>query len=447
MMRRMLQKFSILLVVYLMALPVVAHARGGLVRDAEIELLLRDYSNPLFRAAGLDPSRVGISLINDRNLNAFVTNGQNIYVHTGLILEAEEPNMVIGVLAHEIGHITGGHLARGAEAAATAQGPALVATILGLGSILAGAGDLGLALITGGQQLAIRSYLTYSRGQEAAADNTALQLLEATGQSTEGIIGMMESLANQEILSEVYQDPYARSHPMSRDRVNAYRNGARNSPYNDVRDPDTLVFRHKMAQAKIYGFLDSPAATLRRYRTDNRRPGRYARSVAYFRQGLRNEALTELDSLIAEMPNNPWLHELKGQVYFETGLAPLGIAPYQKAVALRPNEPLLMIGLASCLLSKGAEGGTANRAVNRQAIDHLRAALRLDPLNGAAYLQMSKGYGQLGETAMAQWALAEYYAAAGSPEARRHAQRAIKGLPKGSVEYIRAVDILSAVKP
>lgn len=445
-MRRMLQKFSILLVVGLMALPVVAHARGGLVRDAEIELLLRDYSNPLFRAAGLDPSRVGISLINDRNLNAFVTNGQNIYVHTGLILEAEKPNMVIGVLAHEIGHITGGHLARGAEAAATAQGPALVATILGLGSILAGAGDLGLALITGGQQLAIRSYLTYSRGQEAAADNTALQLLEATGQSTEGIIGMMESLANQEILSEVYQDPYSRSHPMSRDRVHAYRNGARNSPFNDVRDPDTLVFRHKMAQAKIYGFLDSPTTTLRRYRTDNSRPGRYARSVAYFRQGLRNDALTELDSLIAEMPNNPWLHELKGQVYFETGLAPLGIAPYQKAVALRPNEPLLMIGLASCLLSKGAEGGTASRAVNRQAIDHLRAALRLDPLNGAAYLQMSKGHGQLGETAMAQWALAEYYAAAGSPEARRHAQRAIKGLPKGSVEYIRAVDILGAVK-
>ena len=444
-MSRMLRKCTILLVVFLMTvLPVLAHARGGLVRDAEIELLLRDYSNSLFRAAGLEPSRIGISLINDRNLNAFVTNGQNIYVHTGLILEAEEPNMVIGVLAHEIGHITGGHLARGAEAAATAQGPALVATILGLGSILAGAGDLGLALIAGGRQLAIRSYLTYSRGQEAAADNTALQLLEATGQSTEGIINMMEVLANQEILSEVYQDPYARSHPMSRDRVSAYRNGARNSPYSDVRDPDTLVFRHKMAQAKIYGFLDSPATTLRRYRTDNSLPGRYARSVAYFRQGLRNEALAEVNGLIADMPNNPWLHELKGQIYFETGLAPLGIAPYEKAVALRPNEPLLMIGLASCLLGKGAEGGDTNRAVNLQAIDHLRAALRLDPLNGAAYLQMSKGYGQLGETAMAQWALAEYYAAAGRPEAMQHAQRAIKGLPKGSVEYIRAVDILSA---
>jgi predicted Zn-dependent protease len=445
MMRRMLQKSTVFIMMCLLVLPLSAQARG-LVRDAEIEQLLEDYSLPLFRAAGLAPSRIGLSLINDRNLNAFVTNGQNIYVHTGLILEAETPNMVIGVLAHEIGHITGGHLARGAEAAAEAQRPALFATILGLGSILAGAGDLGLALITGSQQLAIRSYLTYSRGQEAAADVTALQLLEATQQSTEGIIGMMESLANQEILSEVYQDPYARSHPMSRDRVNAYRNGARNSPYQDAEDSEALVFRHRMAQAKIYGFLDSPATTLRRYRKDDSHPGRYARSVAYFRQGLRNEAIAELDKLIADMPKNPWLYELKGQIYFETGFAPLGIAPYKKAIALRPNEPLLMIGLASCLLGKGADGGKTNRAVNEQAIDHLRAALRLDPLNGSAYLQMSKGYGQLGKTALAQWALAEYYAAAGNPEARRHAERAIKGLPKGSVEYIRAVDILSAIK-
>ena len=417
-----------------------------LVRDGEIEALMRDYSRPLFRAAGLDPARVGISLVNDRNLNAFVTNGQNIYVHTGLILEAEDPNMVIGVLAHEIGHITGGHLARGAEAAATAQRPALIATILGMGSILAGAGDLGLALITGGQQLAVRNYLTYSRGQEAAADNTALQLLEATEQSAEGIIGMMDTLANQEILSEVYQDPYARSHPMSRDRVKAYRNGARNSPFKDARDPEERVFRHKMAQAKIYGFLDSPSTTLRRYRNKDTQPARYARAIAYFKQGSRNKALSELRSLIQEMPDNPWLHELEGQVYYETGLAMRGIAPYRKAIALRPNEPLLLIGLASCLLDTGATGGNANKAVNQEAIGFLRAALRLDPLNGPAYLQMSKGYGQLGETALAQWALAEYYAAAGRKEARRHAERAIKGLPKDSVEYIRTVDILSAIK-
>ena len=426
-------------------MPVSARAQS-LVRDAEIEALLRDYSRPLFNAAGLDPARVGISLINDRNLNAFVTNGQNIYVHTGLILEAEEPNMVIGVLAHEIGHITGGHLARGAEAASTAQRPALIATILGMGSILAGAGNLGLALITGGQQLAMRNFLTHSRGQEAAADNTALQLLEATGQSAEGIIDMMDTLANQEILSEVYQDPYARSHPMSRDRVKAYRNAASSSPFKDVRDPKERIFRHKMAQAKIYGFLDSPNTTFRRYRNKNTQPARYARAIAYFRQGSRDEALETVRSLIKEMPDNPWLWELEGQIYFETGLAAQGVEPYRKAVSLSPNEPLLLIGLASCLLGKGAKSGVASKAINQEAIDYLRTALRIDPLNGPAYLQLSKGYGQLDETALAQWALAEYYAAAGRSEALKHAKRALKGLPKESVEYIRTVDILSSIK-
>ena len=426
----------------LMFVSLPAHAIN-LVRDAEIERLLRDYSTPLLRAAGLEPDRIGISVVNDRNLNAFVTNGQNMYIHTGLILEAEEPNMVIGVIAHEIGHITGGHLARGAEAIAKSQGPALIGTILGLGSILAGAGDVGIALITGSQQLAIRNFLTYSRGQEAAADNTALQLLEATGQSPEGIIGMMNELASQEILSEVYQDPYARSHPMSRDRVNAYQEGAKDSPFLRATDPQELVFRHQMAQGKIYGFLDQPTVTLRRMRNDNSAPARYARSIAMFRQGRRGEAIALIDELIADMPDNPWLYELKGQVYYETGMAAEGIAPYEKSVQLQPNEPLLLIGLATCQLGVGQAGLTSDVDINRQAVANLRQALRLDPSNATAYFQMAKGYGQLGETALAQWALAEYYAALQNPEAKTHAKRALKGLPKGSVEYIRTVDILS----
>ena len=439
----MTNRFSfIALALALMLVSLPAHA-FNLVRDAEIERLLRDYSNPLLRAAGLEPERIGISVVNDRNLNAFVTNGQNMYIHTGLILEAEEPNMVIGVIAHEIGHITGGHLARGAEAIAKSQGPALIGTILGLGSILAGAGDVGIALITGSQQLAIRNFLTYSRGQEAAADNTALQLLEATGQSPEGIIGMMNELASQEILSEVYQDPYARSHPMSRDRVNAYQEGAKDSPFLKATDPKALVFRHQMAQGKIYGFLDQPTVTLRRMRNDNSAPARYARSIAMFRQGRRGEAIGLIDELIADMPNNPWLHELKGQVYYETGMAAEGIAPYKKSVQLQPDEPLLLIGLATCQLGVGQAGLPSDVDINRQAVANLRQALRLDPSSATAYFQMAKGYGQLGETALAQWALAEYYAARRNPVAKTHAKRALKGLPKGTVEYIRTVDILS----
>ena len=416
----------------------------SLVRDAEIEQLLRDYSDPLLRAAGLVPSRIGIGVINDRNLNAFVTNGQNMYIHTGLILEAEQPNMVIGVIAHEIGHITGGHLARGAEARAKAQGPALIGTILGLGSILAGAGDIGMALIAGSRQIALRNYLTYNRGQEAAADVTALQLLEATGQSPQGIIGMMNQLASQEILAEVYQDPYARSHPMSRDRVTAYQEGAKGSPYLEAVDDAELVFRHKMAQAKIYGFLDRPNVTLRRMRNNDTAPGRYARAIALYREGRRDEAIELIDGLIGEMPDNAWLQELKGQVYYETGLAAQGISPYQRALELRPDEPLLLIGLATCQLGVGQSGLRVDRNINMQAVANLRRAVRIDPSNATAYFQMSKGYGQLGETALAQWALAEYYAGLGSPEAKMHAQRAIRGLDKGSVEYIRAVDILSS---
>ena len=431
-----------LALVMMMACALPAQA-FSLVRDAEIERLMRDYSNPLLRAAGLVPERVGIGLINDRNLNAFVTNGQNMYIHTGLILEADEPNMVIGVIAHEIGHITGGHLARGAEAMSKAHGPALVGTILGMASILAGAGDIGMALIAGSQQVAIRSFLTYSRGQEAAADNTALQLLEATGQSPEGIIGMMNDLASQEILAEVYQDPYARSHPMSRDRVRAYEQGAKGSPHLDAKDPQALVFRHKMAQAKIYGFLDSPNVTLRRVRQDNSQPGRYARAIAYYRQGRREEAIVLIDQLLSEMPGNPWLYELKGQVFYETGMAASGIAPYRRSVELMPEEPLLLIGLATCQLGVGQAGTKADKQINQQAVVNLRRALRLDPSNATAYFQMAKGYGQLGQTALAQWALAEYHAALKSPEAKMHARRAMKGLPKGSVEYIRAVDIIS----
>lgn len=414
-----------------------AHAQG--VRDAEIERLLEDYSRPLLLAAGLEPKRVGIGIINNRALNAFVAGGQNMFFHTGLILEADTPNMVIGVIAHEIGHITGGHLSRTATAIEKAQRPAMIATILGFGSVLAGAGDVGLALITGSQQFAERSFLSYSRGQEAAADVTALQLLELTGQSPNGIIGMMSALADQEVLSEVYQDPYARSHPLSRDRMNAYQAGAAKSPFQDARDSDELQFRHDMAKAKIYGFLDRPPVTMRRFANDDSLPGRYAKAIAYHRQGSTDTALSMVDGLIASHPDNPYFHELKGQVACEAGRAEIGIAPYQKAVDLLPDESLFYIGLASCQLEKR----DGDRALHETALANLRSALRLEPDMLGAYFVMAKAFGQLEQIAYAEWALAEYYALVRNPQAVVHARRALRGLPAKSVEHLRARDILA----
>ena len=436
----------LLLVIGVLVFSPTAHS-SGFIRDAEIENLLADYSRPLFLAAGLNPNTVGIALINNKSLNAFVANGQNIYFHTGLILESEDPNMVIGVIAHEIGHIIGGHLSRKAGAINEAQRPALVATILGLGSLLAGAPDLGLALITGGQHVVQRKFLSFNRAQESSADVIALRLLEDTGQSPNGIIRMMDMLADQEILSEVSQDPYIRSHPLSRERVASFTRGAELSAYSNVEDTPEMRHRHKMAQAKIRGFLDHPSTTLRRYpRKNTDMPSRYARAIALHRQGQLDLALNEIDSLIAETPTSPWFHELKGQVNYEAGRAGDGLAAYEKSIELAPNQPLLLIGLATTQLSLAENAGELSKKFNHAAENNLRKALRLDPDNTTAYFQLSKTFGQMQQVAYAEWALAEYFALLGRPEALKHARRAIKGLPDRSPEKIRTTDILEIAR-
>ena len=416
-------------------------AQSGFIRDAEIEHLLRDYTDPLLREAGLQPSAIDIGLISDSNINAFVANGQNIYFFTGLITEADTPNVVIGVIAHEIGHIVGGHLARSSDAMAKAGRPMLIGAILGLGSILAGSPDLGLALLTGGQQLGQASFLTYSRAQEASADQVALRLLEGTEQSAQGIIDLMDHFAGQEILSEVRQDPYIRSHPMSRDRVSFYQANASSSEYFTRQDTPELQFRHDMAKAKLVGFIDHPQSVLRAYREPS--PMQlYAHAIAYHRLARTDDSLKAIDQLIAQQPDNPWFHELKGQILYESGDLDAAIPPYRKSNKLAANEPLLMIGLASALLASDQKTGEKEKT--REAVKILRNALRIEPENPTAYHQLSKSYGQLEDIGMAEWALAEAYATQRDPQAIMHAHRAIKLLPPGKAERTRAQDIAAS---
>lgn len=417
------------------------HAHAGFIRDAEVENLLRDYTDPLLREAGLDPSVVEIGVIADANINAFVANGQNIYFFTGLITEADEPNMVIGVIAHEIGHIVGGHLARSSEAMVKASRPALIGMILGLGSVIAGSPDLGMALLTGSQQVAQASYFTFSRAQEASADQIALRLLEGTGQSARGIIELMEFFAGQEILSEVRQDPYIRSHPLSRDRVNAYRGSAETSPYFNRSDPEALQFRHNMVKAKLDGFINHPQSVLRGYREPSPQQF-YAHAIAYHRLARTQEALEAIGKLLALYPDNPWFHELQGQILYESGFVDQAIAPYTRSLELAPEEPLLLIGLASALLASDQEMG--GKEQTKRAVKLLRDALRIEKENVTAYSQLSKSYGQLEDVGMAEWALAEAYALSNNPKALTHARRAIALLPPEKTERMRAQDIAAS---
>ncbi len=429
------------------------HARGMTIRDAEIEALLHDYNNPLLRAAGLDPKNVHIGIINSPAINAFVTGGQNIFYHTGLILEADRPNVVIGVAAHEIGHITGGHLSRQSEAAKSANIPVVAGMILGLGSALAGAGDAAIMMITGGIQIGQQNYLSYSRVQESAADQTALRLLNYTGQSAQGVADLMNELSEQEILNEIRQDPYVRSHPLSRTRVNTYLTQAQTSPHFNQKDSPKLQFRHDMVKAKIRGFLEHPQTALRFYpQQDQSAPARYARAIAYHRLAQTEQAIALIDGLIMEMPDNPYLYELKGQIYQESGLPNKAIPAYEKALQLAPETALFFTSLGTARLAIGRqEIEKRNIPHGREYTEHalldLREAIRLEPKNISAYFQLSIAYGLLEQFGHAEWAIAEFYAVRNNPQALTHAKRALQKLSPSDSEYLRAQDIAQSIKP
>lgn len=408
-----------------------------LVRDAEIERTMRDYATPIFAAAGLAPEDVEIKLVGDRSLNAFVTDGQKVFLHTGLILKAETPNQLKGVIAHETGHISGSHLARSDQAIRDAMVPAYVTVALGLLAIAAGAGDAGAALLASSQQFAMLSFLRYSQVQESSADQAGLTFLEKTGQSGQGLLEFFENFRYMEIMSEARREPYFRSHPLSSDRIAALRNRVERSEFKAVKDSPEDVARLAMAHAKIQGFLDTTQRTFVKYPVSNQSvPARYARAIALFRAPDLAAAVRETNRLIAEQPDNPWLHELLGQIYYENGRIADSIAPNSKAVELAPNESLLRIGLARALLA------VETPAALGEAETHLRAALRLEPGNAFAWHQLAVVADRRGQTGLARLATAEEaYALGDVIRANRFAQTALRTLPSATPEWRRASDI------
>ncbi|MEQ8405621.1 MAG: M48 family metalloprotease [Oceanicaulis sp.] len=415
----------------------------GLVRDTEIEAVMREYTDPLLVAADLDPRSVDVYLIGDMEFNAFVTQGQNIFLHTGLIVRAENPGEIKGVIAHEIGHIEGAHLARMGDAAR--GGMATMAASIGIGLIaaLAGAGDAGAAIIASAPQFATMDMLRYSRGQEASADQAAVRLLTATEQSGRGLVSTFERMAYQERISQQRRWEYFRSHPLSTDRVAALRRNVEASPYVDVPDTPEEIETLRRIQAKIIGFMVPPAQTFNRYpETDQSFSARYARAVAYYKQGLTDRAEEEVDGLLQLEPENPFLHELKGQMLFESGRIEPSIAPYREAVERMPHAALLRIGLAGALVATGDE------ALVREAVNHLNLALVEEPGNTFGWFQKSLAHQALGETAMAELATAERAFHAGDEmQAHIFAQRAHEDLERGTQGWIRAAEIIAVTQP
>lgn len=418
-------------------------AQQRIIRDAEIEDTIEAYAAPLLQAASLDPAAVRFHIIDDKALNSFVAGGQHVYITTGLLRKATTPLQVMGVLAHELGHVAGGHLARMQGLAKDASYEALAAALLGVAvGVLTKSGGAATAVGLGGQHIVETSLLRYSRAQENAADRAALTFLDQSGLSARGLLEFFEVIEDQELLTASRRDAYASTHPLTRERIEFVRHHVETSRYSDRKLPAALVERHARLVAKLKGFLDPTALVLREYKPDDTSvAARYARAIAYYRIPDLTNALKLTDGLIAEAPNDPFFHELKGQILFENGRVKDSIAPYRTAVRLMPASPLLRTELAHALIE------TNTPEANREAIANLDEALRKDRRDPSTWRLAGIAYGRDGQEGESALALAEYNLAIGrADDAVRMAERAKRAFAKGTTGRLRAEDISEQAK-
>lgn len=414
--------------------------QGGvrLIRDAEIEATLRAYADPIFAAAGLDTSAVQVHIIEDKTINAFVSNGMQIFIHTGLLTEAKTPNELIGVIAHETGHIQGGHLARAKEEIENRTIEAIIGLLAGVAvGVATGNAGAGMGTATLGQSIAQRDLLQYSQAQEGSADQAAFRLLNATQQSPKGMVDFFRTLSRQEALSTINQDPYLRTHPLTTSRIDAAEAALQRSPYANVTDSPEMMQRHQRMLAKLNGYLLPLARVMTMYpEKDQSVPARYARAIAYFRISRTDEAVALMDSLLKEAPDDPFFLEQKAQILFDRGRIAEALPLYQKALDLAPQEPLIRLELAE------AQVELEDPSTLEPALGNLREVVRLEPKNARAFHLLAIVYGRSGDQPMATLSQAEEFLARGkNKEAKAFADRAMHGLKEGSPGWLKAQDI------
>lgn len=418
------------------------------IRDAEIENYLRQLGTPIWRAADLDPKSINVAIIQDTAVNAFVAGGMNIFFYTGLLLLTDTPDELQGVIAHESGHIAGGHLMRGSEAMRNASTQAIIAMLAGLAvGAASGRGDVAIGAIGAGQTVAERSLLSFSRAQESAADTAALRFLDSTGESAEGLLSFMKKLEKEELVPEDRKSEYVRTHPLSQDRVDYIANHVQGSKLIGHSLPAALTVAHERMKAKLLGFLQPESALLRYTDKDPRVPARYARAIALYRKGQFDRALPIMDSLLTVEPANPFFHELKGQMLFESGKVDGAVDSYQKAVSLLPDSALLRVAYAHTLLEQ------KDPAKLDLVIQQLTEANRLESRDPQTWRFLAAAWSRKYELTndtqyqgLVSYAFAEESLAEGKEKnAGQYAARALKTLPKSSPYWLRAQDIKVSV--
>lgn len=433
-----------------------AQAKGPpVLRDTETEQLLREYTRPILRAAGLEKQNIQMVIVNEGSFNAFVADGRRIFVNYGAILQSETPNQIIGVLAHETGHLAGGHLSKLREQLANAQTQMIIAMLLGAGAMAVGstrgsgsAGNNGLAnagaaALAGPQEMIRRTLLSYQRQQEENADRAGVKFLTATQQSPKGMYETFKRFTSESLFAARGADPYLQSHPMPAERVASLQEFASSSPYWDKKDDPALQLRHDMVRAKISAFMERPETVYRRYPlTNDSMPARYARAISTYLHGDLRSALTQIDALIQVQPNNAYFYEVRGQALLEGGKPAEAIPALRKAAALSNNAPLIEMLLGQALV------GSDNKAYTDDAVRILRAAVAREPEAILGYMQLAMAYGRKGDYAEADLASAQAaYLRGDNKTARELATRAKTRFAVGTPGWVKADDIVASKPP
>ena len=413
-------------------------AAQSILRDSETEKLFHDMSKPLVEAAQLDPKNVKVVLINDPEINAFVSSGQVVYIHSGLLTQADNANQVQGVIAHELGHIAGGHVIRSGEGAKQATGISLLSLVLGGIAMAAGAGDAAMGAMMLGQSMAMNSFMAFTRSQETSADLAGASYLSKAGISGQGSIQFFKKLQNQEYRLAVYAtDSYNRTHPLSSERVATLTNLYQKDPaWTRPTDP-AIEARFQRVRAKLIGFVSDKEAVIRTYPPSNTSvPARYARAYAYHRMGDRDAALKEADALLTGAPQDPFYLELKGQILLESGRPAEALEPLREAVRKAPDQPMIQAMLGHALLA------TEKNDNLPEAERVLRASIGRDNEQPFAWYQLGMIYSAKGDLPRAALATAERYNLQGEAKlALVSAERALQGIPQGTPDFLRAQDI------
>ncbi len=441
-----LRAIAAFLLALFLFLPLNSSAQEGkamsVIRDVEIEKTLHDLANPIFLAAGLNPGSVQIIMVRDATLNAYVAGGMNIFLHTALLQATDNAGQLTGVIAHETGHISGGHLTRGSSAMKNASAQAILSMVLGVGAAIAsGNPNAGAAVITGGQQIAMRSMLSFTRAQEGSADAAGMRFMDQSKISSKGLLEFLQKLGAQETLPVDRQVEYARTHPLTQDRIDAVRTHVEQSPLSNLPSPPDLAEEHARMKAKLLGYLQPDAALLRYGEKDARVSARYARAIAHYRKGDTEDALRLMNGLLKEEPNNPFFHEQIGQILFEAGRVKEAEPHYKRAVTLLPEAGLLHSAYGHVLIE------LHDASLVDEAIRQLQLSLKTEPHEPSTWRFLATAWGEKKQEGMVSYSLAEEaLARAENGSARKWAERALKTLPKGSPYALRSQDIIKEAR-